>query len=130
MPTYFNLAQPLSPYMKTHSIVPHCSELQVGVYLEIHQLYNNKVPPKSNSRHVCIQIHKVARFMYTLTSMMSLLLLYHETLANGYAQFKPPSMLSHCTPIHHGFDIKITRQLIQTTCLHTSRLSPLSFLQC
>ena len=40
---------------------------------------------------------------YIRTSGMSLLLLYLETLGIGYAELKSPSLLSHFSPIYHGF---------------------------
>jgi hypothetical protein len=62
---------------------------------------------------------------YTLASVtspfvISILLLYFETLGNGCAQFKSPSLLPHFPLIHHGFDIKLFHQRIQTTHSHTS----------
>ena len=55
------------------------------------------------------------------TSLMSLLLVYPETLGNGCSRFKFHSLLSHSLTHITSFDIKINHQRIQTTCSHTSR---------
>ena len=54
---------------------------------------------------------------YTLTSivspsLMSLFLIYPETVGNGGSQFKSPSLLSHFPTIHHKFDIRVIHQRI------------------
>ena len=55
-------------------------------------------------RHVVILLNRTSIFdWYTLTSVMSLPLLHVETLENGCAQFKYPSLLSHFLPICHMF---------------------------
>ena len=57
---------------------------------------------------VCEVALKLYVIVYSLTSKMSpstmsLPLLYLETLGNGYAWFRSPSLLSHFPPIYHGF---------------------------
>ena len=64
-------------------------------------------------RHQCTQCN--------LTSIMSLPLLYPETMGNGCAQSKPSSLLSHFLSCITDFDIKIIHQIIQTTRPHASR---------
>ena len=52
----------------------------------------------------------------TSTSLMSLLLLYLETLGNGWSQFKSHSLLSISLLIYHGvLDVTLN---ISTTCSH------------
>jgi hypothetical protein len=59
--------------------------------------------------------------IYTLSSIippsiMSLPLLYLETLGNRHAQFITPSLLSHLALINHKFWLVVIHQRIQTTC--------------
>ena len=58
--------------------------------------------------------------LYTLTFIMSLLLLYPKTLGNQCAQFKYSFLLSHFPPIYHGYWHYVIRPRIPTTCSHAS----------
>ena len=125
--------------VKLASQVPQCATLIVTIQIFFH-LNKLRMVRKSIQlaisrcdalRPLGIQFRPFTNSVHdtkdTLTSVispsvMSLPLLYHETLGDGCAQLKSPSLLSQLKSLLHvvGFNIKTNHQRIQTTRLHAS----------
>ena len=90
--------------------------------------------PKSNMVHIIIcstslkEVPYSGWIWYTLTSVMSLPLLYHETLGNGCAQMKSSSLLSHFFSINCSLWHKNNPpKRFQITHLHASDCHNLNY---